>query len=142
MGAGLMKCRNCGNDTNVEIYEKKMIDGVIMTLIYCDRCPKAAPAGAGFPTILMPDNKATAAKFESMAVPAGSRGPEPMKTKDSEMARRRDAVDIPGRRVVFVGGADYDPEQRRKVLQRKYGIGDNYEIVSDNGWRVVADPRK
>lgn len=137
--AGLMKCKNCGNDTNVEIYEKKMVDGVVMTLVYCDRCPRAQSAAAGmFPAIVT----GAPSKFDTMPVPAGDRGPEPRKVRDSDIARRRDAIDVVGRRVVFVGGADYDPEQRRKVLERKYGIGDNYNIVSDNGFRVVADPRK
>lgn len=137
MRKGLLKCKNCGKDTNTEIYQKRIVDGQIMTLIFCDRCPQAKSVAV--PAILKGGRKGRAPvlksvqSFDDPVIPAG------VKIVDTDRTRFRDSVDVPGRKVVYCGG--YNASQRKQVLEKKYGIDESYNIISDNGFKLVADPR-
>ena len=138
MAGWLRKCRSCGKGTNVEISEKKIVEGRVVTMIYCDRCPRASASKA--PAIL----KGWRSGRVNPAPARGRRAASPdvlpgVRARDTERSRFLDSVDVPGRRVVYCGG--YSLEHRRRVLEKKYGIDERYNIVSDDGMKVVADPR-
>lgn len=138
MGRWLLKCKNCGQGTNTEIYEKKLIDGRVATMIYCDRCPRAAAAPV--PAILKGGRKSRSPLKGVGTVAAEIPGDLPcVRLVDNDRARFRDAVDVPGRKVVYCGG--YNAEHRVRVLEKKYGIDERYNIISDDGFKIVADPR-
>jgi len=131
-------CPNCGSSESFRrIYEAVEVNGRVLTVIYCDKCPKAEVSRPEFPAIVT--SKRTEDRPVIQAVPQR----EPTPTVDTPFSRL--CSDINSKKV-FVGmelgskRGPNNPYRMKKVnfeLEKSFN-GSPYKIISDNGFEVTA----
>ena len=129
-------CPNCGSiESFRRIYEAVEVNGKVLTVVYCDKCPKAESQKPEFPAIVT--SKRTKDR-PALNIPE----PE-QPVVDTSFSRLSDDVNS---KKVFVGGelgskrGPNDPYRKKKIDLElgKIFNGEPYNIISDNGFEVTA----